>query len=133
MTKDLQILAAGTCQLDDNNDVLTGTRRLAQRFVMELLTVTKSIKYLPQRGCSFLPRVLHAKNEFDVIVAFATAKHQVQMNLRSEETNDTPATERYKSAALSYVLLDDDSIAISFDVKSMAGTVVSVLTPPIQI
>jgi hypothetical protein len=55
------------------------------------------------------------------------------MNLRSEETNDTPATERYKSAALSYVLLDDDSIAISFDVKSMAGTVVSVLTPQIQI
>lgn len=134
MTKDLQIMAYGVCQLGYSSKLLGGVWRLGQKYAIELLTEKGSMRYLPNRGCSFLKRLRRAaRTEFDVVVAFVAARNQLRRLFRGEETIHTPLSERYSSATLNEIVLDQGSLQIEFTVRSKAGTSVRVLTPPINL
>jgi hypothetical protein len=134
--KDIRIISSGLCRLTRNGktETVSGIQRLCQKFVIELLTKRGSMLFLPLRGCSFLSRVQQkAETEMDVIVAFASATQQVQRNLKEEETAITPPTERFKSATLNRITVDDGFITLEIDVRNRAGNTARVVTPPIPI
>jgi hemerythrin-like domain-containing protein len=134
MSKDLKVLISGACQLGNAQTSVTGTKRLAQKFLIELLTETGSMRYLPKRGCHFLPRIRNsAMTESDVIVAFASAALQIERHLRAEEDVRTPHAERYRSSSLKKIIIAKDSLHLEFIVQSRAGNSVRVITPAIPL
>jgi hypothetical protein len=132
MGKDIRVIASGACQLGRGEKPLEGPRRLGQKFIIELLTETGSMRYLPRRGCHFLARLRKAAlTEYDVLVAFVAARHQIRRHLRSEEKGGLPLDECFSGATLDGIAINDDMLQLDITVRSKAGAAVRVMTPPI--
>lgn len=120
----MNLLSKGHDKLND------GIQRLGQKFLLELLTEQGSMLFLPNRGCSFLTRLLKkAKTEFDVIVSFAASKKQLKRNLISDETIFTQADERYVDSTIDKIIMEDGGLIFDFIVSSRAGTAIRMTTP----
>lgn len=132
MASDLRILSNEVCSFR-HIDIVRGIDRLAQRFVIELLTEKGSMRYLPQRGTSFMKIIRKALNEMDVAVAFAVARSQIKKTLRSEENANTPPDERFATCWLEETTLTKDTIKLKLLVKNRAGTTAQINTPAIQL
>ncbi len=133
MTKDLKVLASGECTLSKNQQTVSGIAALAQRFMIELLTISGSMQYLPNRGCNFLSRVRVAKTEYDVMIAFGSSVNRVRRNLHSDETGYMPADARYGSVKLNRIVLVEGSLRLELTVRSKANTFAHVFTPEIKL
>lgn len=133
MPIDIKAVHHGQCTLA--GDPVSGIEKLCQKFVLELLTETGSMAFLPKRGCQFLTRLRqHARTEFDVIVAFSGAYHKVRRALRAEENRRIPKDERLASAYLTRIIIQPGGVLLlELAVRNMVGVVATVLTPPIQL
>lgn len=111
-------------------EVCTGITKLAQRWLLEFLTVQGSIPF-STRGSDFMTwwRQGRLRTEYDVQAYFGFAAQQVQVQLRNEETSDMPADERLQSATLDRLQLQLDEIALNITITSLAGTARSVILP----
>lgn len=116
-----------------NKDSVSGIYRLAQRFLLELLTVQGSMRYLPKRGCNFIKSLQQTViTEFDVFIAFAIAKRDIARNLRNEDKTNKPH-EKYKNCKLNRITLDNDGIIIELIVLNAAGSMLTFTTPQIKL
>jgi hypothetical protein len=109
----------------------TGIQKLAQRFVLELLTEAGSMLYLPDRGTSFMIRFHqgYLRTETDVFIAFNLALNDLELNLTAEETDADPDDERYASATLDSVTITATSAVLHITLMSRAGTARAVILP----
>jgi hypothetical protein len=109
----------------------TGIQKLAQRFVLEILTAKGSMFYLPNRGTRFMTQFrqgsLHI--EADVFIAFNLALNDVELNLAAEELDTDPPDERYASANLDSVTILSGTVALYITLMSQAGTTRAVILP----
>lgn len=111
--------------------ICTGVVKLAQRFLLELLTPVSSLLYLPTRGTDFLPQALQGalRTPAAVMVALSAALVDVQKNLQAEETGLEPLDERYASASVLSVAVASGQVSVSIQVNSLAGSSRTIILP----
>jgi hypothetical protein len=109
----------------------TGIQKLAQRFVLEVLTEKGSMLYLPDRGTTFMTRFRqgYLRVEADVFIAFNLALNDAELNLTAEEADTDPDDERYASASLDLVIITVDAVVLHVTVQSRAGNTRAVILP----
>lgn len=123
--------------LSDNVTVapyVVGIHKLAQRIIIELFTDAGSIKYQPERGTNFIARCKKAKTEFDIYVAFASAKTKIQQTLSNDENIRMPPDERLADFKLDEIIIgDDDSLTLIITIVSKARTTLQIDAPVIML
>lgn len=110
--------------------ILTGVRKLAQRWLLEFLTVDGSMSKLPDRGSLFMRSAFSGKfrSGLNVRHEFKRAATQIARNLQREETEDMPDDEKLESAELV-----DYTVAPSTFVSETSGTTIVYLSLRIKI
>lgn len=111
--------------------ITTGIQKLAQRFILELLTEAGSMKYNPTRGCDFMTtlRVGGVQSQLDLFVAFSSALVDVRKNLQAEESETDPDDEKYDSAEIINVTFSPGEAAVYVKINSVAGDSRTVIAP----
>lgn len=111
--------------------VLTGIRKLAQRYVLELFTRRGSLAYRSRRGSSFLDRFHQGtiRTSADIFQAFAIASGEVQEALTAEEQLTDPDDERFASATLLSATVNGLESSITVSLKSLAGSEFTLIQP----
>jgi len=114
-----------------SGQITAGIQKLVQRFLLELLTESGSLAYLPTRGCDFMIDALAGiwRTQIDVQQSFYSAMIDVGRNLTLEESVSDSADERFGSAELLNVVLTADKVSIQVAVTSLAGSSRTVLMP----
>lgn len=103
---------------------VTGSEKLAQRFLFVLMTPKGSVAYRPRWGTGFTD-ALRSRNflsELDLFAAFASALLEAGTSLAEDETSDDPDEERYRSAQILQVTLAESTSAVKILVKNRTGT-----------
>lgn len=110
---------------------IAGIQKLAQRFLLELLTPAGSLQYLPARGCGFMDEARQGgwRTEADVEQAFYASLLGIRRNLVGEESANDPYDERFSDARLLSVSVTIDQVTLTIQVTSLAGTSRTVLFP----
>lgn len=119
---------------DISGVAVTGTEKLAQKFLIKLLTEKKSVPYLADEGTSFISflRSNAARTEADLIAAFSVAVVELARLFSATETGSEPANERFYTAKLNNIVFTPENVALNVTVESQARTAV-VLTIPITV
>lgn len=114
-----------------SGEVCTGLQKLAQRWVLEFLTITGSIKYLPDRGCDFLMEAKHGlfRSELDVQQSFLAAAVPITANLQGEEDETWHPEDRFVRAELLSITLSGDFLSLTVNIVSRAGRSRQVILP----
>ena len=114
----------------DSGRVVTGTEKIAQRFILELLTVTDSVPQLTA-GCAFITRLATGTvtNESDVFVIFVSVLNTVVMNLKALETEDDPNEERLSSIKIESLTVAEASLNLNLRIQTAAGTTQNISIP----
>ena len=119
-----EVLLVAALALDGGSgSIVTGIQKLAQRFLLELLTEKGSITY-STRGTNFMSdaRLGAWRTSGDVEQSFYSALVDIRRNLILEESLTDPKDERFSSASILSVFLRDDGVSIRVQVTSLAGT-----------
>jgi hypothetical protein len=109
----------------------TGIQKLAQRFVLELLTEKGSMRYLPSRGTTFMTQLRqgYLRTETDVFIAFNLALNDLELNLTAEDATTDAPDEQYASATLNSVTILAGTVVLHVTLMSMAGIARQVVMP----
>ena len=115
----------------NSGQITTGVQKLAQRFLLELLTEQGSMTYLPSRGCTFITEANQGgwRSALDVQAAFSSALTDIEANLTEEESDDDPDDERFDSADLLAVTFTIGSVSLFIQINSVAGTSRTAILP----
>lgn len=110
---------------------VVGIQKLVQRFVLLLLTPRESFPYIPERGCLFMPLLLHGRIQTpaDLYAAYAASMLQVLPQMRGWEAPSDPPEERLESADLQQVELAGDTVRLHIRIRSQAGEEASFSLP----
>jgi len=116
---------------DSSGLVCTGIQKLAQRFLLELLTAKGSMKGLEDRGCNLVIDMHTGRITSDVHAtsAFEFAASTVVTNLQREASADDPADERISEVNLLSVAFLPGYVSYRVKVVSEAGTEREVVLP----
>ena len=103
--------------------LITGIVKLAQRWMLEFLTVRGSLVGLPTRGCSFLQAAAAGSltTETDVFQQFLLASAEIETNLRSDESDTDEEDERYAGCLLQAFSLSNGRMTLTVLISSAAG------------
>lgn len=114
-----------------SGEICAGVQKLAQRWLLEFLTATGSMPYLPTRGCSFISRLRSGQIQttLDLETDFNFATVDIANNLRAEEDDTMPDDERYKSATLLAATLLGDEASLTIQLTSLAGDTRKLILP----
>lgn len=109
--------------------IISGIDLLSQRFLIELLTIKGSIKYMPDRGCHFINRIKKAQNEYDIIVAFEASKSTIKKNL----LKDTGISgDIYLNAKIESIYISDNELYININVTDRLNKSSTIMTPNLR-
>lgn len=128
---------------DNNGFILTGVRKLAQRWLLEFLTADGSATKMPTRGSTFIRSAFAGKfrSGLNVRHEFARAAAQITQNLQNEENETMPQDERFASAELvDFVIIPSTTVSdtsgttiiylnLRVKVNSLAGTSYETILP----
>lgn len=105
-------------------EICTGIQKLAQRFLLELLTPVGSLIYMPTRGTNFVPQLMQGllQTPTAVMIALSGACLTCQINLQAEETGLEPPDEQFLDAVVQSVAVSTDTVTTYIQVNSRAGT-----------
>lgn len=115
----------------EQGEAVTGILKLAQRWLVEFLTIRGSIRALPGRGSRFMSdlRSGSLRTTLDAEQAFNLAAKQVRQNLQREETEDTPEDEAIASTTLERLTISGDTLIIDVTLTSQAGESYTLIMP----
>lgn len=112
--------------------VVTGTLKLAQRFLVILLTEQGSLRYLPDAGCGFMTdaRLGRWRTPADVRQSFHSALLDVQRQLGQLELPGDPDDERLAGVTVLAVELNPaDRAGLRLRLTTRAGTARTFIAP----
>jgi hypothetical protein len=111
--------------------LIAGPAKLAQRFLLELLTEKGSLVYDINRGTFFMTQLRHgiARTSADLFQIFASSELDLRTNLRLEDDPSFPADERYDSSELLEASFIGDTVNLRIQLNSVAGESREVLFP----
>lgn len=114
-----------------SGEIITGIQKLAQRFILELLTRQGTLNYLPQRGTSFMTDALRGywRTVADVEQSFYGALLQLEANLIREEDTADSKDEKYAGAELQAVSFQQDRVSLRVRLRSQAGNARTYIYP----
>jgi hypothetical protein len=116
--------------INDAGETVTGFLKLAQRYVLHLFTIKKSILYRPTQGCTFLVRVYQGRStELDIFAAFSAAQLDVRRNMQAEEASTDPSDEKFKAAQLKQLTVGQGIITMTIVIQNVAGDILNVKVP----
>ena len=112
-------------------EAITGIYKLAQRVLIEFLTETGSMPFLPARGTSFMTAVRQGllRTDLDIHQQFAFAAGALARNLTAEDAATDPDDEKLGTIELGTVTFSGDLLILPITVTSRAGTSVVVQAP----
>jgi len=115
----------------DGGQAVTGFARLAQSFLLELLTVGGSVLAEPTRGCVFMQHASTGqwRTVGDVFASFAAALLAIRDTLKARETEATPVDERFEDAELLSVTLLPTEASVTIQLTSEAGSSQQIIAP----
>lgn len=115
----------------ERGEVIAGIAKLAQRWLVEFLTIAGSVRALPLRGSRFISdmRTGAIRTILDAEQSFELASKQVARNLIGEEEEGIPDDEAYAGVRLENITIGGDTLTVEVTLTSKAGTQVTVLTP----
>jgi hypothetical protein len=96
------LLGLALFSADTSGKICVGVQKLAQRWLLEFVTIRGSMPGMPDRGCNFMKTALSGgfRTRRNVGAAFAAADLVIRRNLLAEEYADMPADERFGSSEL---------------------------------
>lgn len=108
---------------DTSGKICVGIQKLAQRWVLEFLTETGSLRGRPNRGSSFMTtlRLRNLRTAQDIIFAFQAANLEIERQLKNEEYDGMPADERFQTAVLRDVTFYPGYLSLNVMIESAAG------------
>ena len=117
--------------VDHGGRIVAGIQKLAQRFLVLLLTESGSVAHFPNKGCEFLTdaRTGEFQAPLDIFTSFSSALVDIERQLRAAEDVTDPDDERFESAEVLRVTLSNSSASIRVQVNSRAGSNYTFLTP----
>ena len=91
-----------TLRRDGKSRKVTGIQKLAQRYLILFMTNLGDIKYAEEQGTEFLKTVINGgvQTRSDVVILFAFANSNVEVQLDADDSSDDPPDERFQSAKL---------------------------------
>lgn len=112
-------------------EICTGIQKLAQWFVVELLTEEGTVPLDATRGTQLLSllRQGRLRNDVDVRIAFNFAVGRIQGIANQLESDTMPADERFKDAVLLSLTLQPDSASFLIQVISRAESTFAFILP----
>ena len=118
-------------QPGEGGKITAGIQKLAQRFLLELLTEQGSMLYNPHRGSTFMTEVRLGllRTQVDVYGSFARAVDQITDNLIGDESASDPLDERFASAAINSIAVAPGAAHIYVSLTSRDGTARPVILP----
>ena len=107
----------------ESGALTTGIQKLAQRFLLELLTEKGSLLYDPDRGTFFITkfRMGLMQTSQDLYSSFSSAVADAKIQLSQEESDQDPLDERFSDASLLGASLLGDQASLSIRLTSQAG------------
>lgn len=116
---------------DSGGYIVAGIEKLAQRFLLALLTVAGSKVQRPEDGCQFVAdaRLGYWRTAADVYQSFYAALVDVKRQLQRDEDDNTPDDEVFAGATLEEVRLDWPTARLLVRLESAAGTARTFVTP----
>jgi len=116
----------------NSGQVCTGLQKMAQRWLLEFMTIRGSMPWgLQMRGTDFM-RLLRRgelRTEADVQAAYLASGVQAWQNLTNEDTGAEPADERFASSSLLGIVLEPGKLTLRVSLLSAAGTSYTVILP----
>jgi hypothetical protein len=111
--------------------IVTGIRKLSQRFIVALLTERGSMVFFPLRGNDFVlqARQGRLRSTHDAIQAMAIAMLQIESQLLEEESEDDPLDERFARAELQSLQFVPGAVSTVIQLYSLAGESRIVVAP----
>lgn len=109
---------------DGDGRLVSGILKLAQRFLLELLTIQGSMPFNQSRGSSLLMFVRQGqiRSEIDANVLFRYCVSQVQTNLVLDQLPTDDPSELYQSVTVNSVTFSPSRLVYSLTLVSQAGT-----------
>ena len=107
----------------------TGIVKLAQRFLLELLTPRGSQIYNPTRGSSLLPEIQEGRIRTPIAASTAGSRAilTAKRSLLAEESSTDPDDERYGSARVRSAEVTSNSVIYAFELTSRAAAATVIL------
>jgi hypothetical protein len=123
----IQALADSTC----SGITVSGSSKLTQRVLTQLMTVNGSIPYAPNQGCSFIStlQVNGMASESDIFTAWGAAQIQLRPNLNLEESSSDPLDEKFQQAILNQIVITDELVTLDITIVSQANSAANVKLP----
>jgi hypothetical protein len=117
------LLQQTLAQPGEGGKITAGIQKLAQRFLLELLTKKGTLRYQPSRGTNFLvdADMGYLRTQLDVYGSFARALDDIEQNLLSDETEADPLDERYGGAAIESIATSPGVAKLYVALWSLAG------------
>lgn len=111
------------CQPDQGGKITAGIQKLAQRFLLELLTEKGSMAYHADRGTWFMrdAKMGYLRTQLDVHGSFARALEDVADNLIKDEVDTDPDDERFGDAEITSIAVSPGLAKIYMTLWSRAG------------
>jgi hypothetical protein len=115
----------------ESGNLIAGVNKLAQRWLIEMLTEAGSIPYLPTRGTILMRelRLGRVRNAVDAEQTFYFAANEAKQTLLAEESTTTPDDESYGSVVLNSAVVSGSALVLRVTLNSLAGTSRTVLLP----
>lgn len=112
-------------------EICVGVQKLAQRWLIEFMTIRGTMPYAKTRGTRFMREFYSGRfrTESDVATSFAFAEVEAGDNLRAEETDTMPDDERLDFAELQSIAILPGLVRLSVRIISLAGTTRNVILP----
>lgn len=113
-------------------EVCTGVQKLAQRWIMEFMTLRGSMGFhLADRGTDFMRVVRQGglRNELDVQMEYNFAAVLVRQNLLAEENEAMHPEDRFQQDELTNILIGPSYLQLSIRLTSLAGDSAEVILP----
>ena len=114
-----------------SGELIFGIRKLMQRFLLELLTISGSIPYLPECGTDFIADAVDGvwRTPGDVYSSFSSARATARTNLIADQLASDPDDERFSDAQLTSVAMASGSVILDIMLTAMSGDTLTVRYP----
>lgn len=108
---------------DSSGQICVGIQKLAQRWALEFLTETGTLRGLPKRGSGFMAalRTRNLRTTQDIIFVFNATNLELSRQLKNEEYEGMPADEQFASATLTSVAFYPGYLSLHVMIESVAG------------
>tara|TARA_A100001015_G_scaffold298353_1_gene380972 strand:- start:316 stop:786 length:471 start_codon:yes stop_codon:yes gene_type:complete len=131
------LLNATLADAESSGEITTGIQKLAQRWIITMLTELGSVTYKPEMGTTFMTqlRAGEVHSDADMRALFTLTELSAREQLQNEITTTTPLDEQYLSASLEAVTVSNGNISITVNLysKSPENTATFIMPIPLII